>query len=124
MKLTDITKKQKVIEPFDYGSISNEQKKALEECASFIEQSNPTLAALIRHKFYIKDVKKVPIENSTFIKLAKEFKLNLSVQGWVSLQANEHNEETQIPIVSVTEDIKVFDEFLLFILKKYNVKSL
>ena len=53
-----------------------------------------------------------------------EFKLNLSVQGWVSLQANEHNEETQIPIVSVTEDIKVFDEFLLFILKKYNVKSL
>lgn len=124
MKLTDITKKQKVIEPFDYGSISNEQKKALEECASFIEQSNPTLAALIRHKFYIKDVNKVPIENSTFIKLAKEFKLNLSIQGWVSLQANEHNEETQIPIVSVTEDIKVFDEFLLFILKKYNVKSL
>lgn len=124
MKLTDITKKQKVIEPFDYGSISDEQKEALEECASFIEQSNPTLAALIRHKFYIKDVNRLPIENSTFIKLAKEFKLNLSVQGWNTLQANENNEETQIPIVGITEDIRVFDEFLLFVLKKYNVKSL
>ena len=123
MKLSDITKKQKTIEPFDYGSVSDEQKKALEECASLVEQSNPSLAALIRHKFYLKETKKIPLENSTFMKLAKEFRLNTSVQGWNTINATEDKEETHIPIVAITEDIRIFDEFLLFVLKKYNVKS-
>lgn len=123
MKLNDLTKKNddKRIEMFDYGSISDEQKKALNECANFLSTKHPDIAQTIRNKFYLVEPKKVKLETSNFLQLCKAANINYSLQGF-TLTRDEKEEEIQYPIVSITEDIRELERLLLFIVKKYGLE--
>ena len=124
MKLNDLTKKSedKRIEMFDYGSISDEQKRALNECANFLSIKHPDIAQTIRNKFYLVEPKKVKMETSNFLQLCKEANINWSLQGF-TLTRDEKEEEIQYPIVSITEDIRELERLLLFIVKKYGLED-
>lgn len=94
---------------FDYGSIKEEHKAAAEECAKLIEAENPSIASLIRERFKIIEPKRVPLESSEFYRVAKNFGINPSEQGYMVGPDGVH-----IPMVAVFGDIKQLDNFLQY----------
>ena len=92
---------------FDYNNITDDHKAAAEECAKLLEQSNPSLASIIRERFKIEEPKRIPIESSEFYKLATDFGLFPATQGYMV-----GPDGVQVPMVAVCGDIKKFDEFL------------
>jgi hypothetical protein len=92
---------------FDYGSISEEHKRAAEECAKLIEIENPQVAVLIRERFKIVEPKKIPLEESSFYNTAKSFGIVPSQQGYMVDPDGVH-----IPMIALFGDIKQLDRFL------------
>ena len=92
---------------FDYGSISEEHKRAAEECAKLIETANPYVSSLIRERFNIVEPKKISLEESSFYAAATAFGIVPSQQGYMVDADGVH-----IPMVAVCGDIKQLDKFL------------
>jgi hypothetical protein len=92
---------------FDYGSITEEHKRAAEECAKLIEVENPTLAKCIRERFEIIEPKKLPLEESSFYNAVRSFGITPSQQGYMVDPDGVH-----IPMIAIFGDVKQLDEFL------------
>ena len=122
IKLEDkIAKRNKVKEIFDYSSISDEQKKAIEEVVSILENNGQDiLAKNIGYKFELKEHTKVPPQSSVFVTLMKEFGLNANQQGWIMGEIDETGKETHYPIMDIQADIRVLDNFIMFVADKYD----
>jgi hypothetical protein len=103
--------KKNIIEPFDYGTISKEQKKTVEEVINLAQSAGHTLfAELLKNKFQIKERKKFDMKDSIFVKYAIENSINCAGQGYVD---NLNYDEKIYPIVAVCEDIRKLDNFIL-----------
>lgn len=122
IKLEDkVAKSVNIKEIFDYSSISDEQKKAIEEVVSILEDNGQDiLAKNIGYKFQLKEHTKVPPESSVFVTLMKEFGLNSHQQGWVMGEIDSEGKETHYPIMDIQADIRVLDKFIMFVADKYD----
>lgn len=122
IKLEDkVAKSINIKEIFDYSSISDEQKKAIEEVVSILEDNGQDiLAKNIGYKFQLKEHIKVPPESSVFVTLMKEFGLNSNQQGWVMGEVDSEGKETHYPIMDIQADIRVLDKFIMFVADKYD----
>ena len=122
IKLEDkLPKREKIKEIFDYSSISDEQKKAIEEVVSILENNGQDiLAKNIGYKFELKEHTKVPPQSSVFVTLMKEFGLNSIQQGWVLGEIDDEGKETHYPIMDMQADIRVLDNFIMFVADKYD----
>lgn len=101
----------KKIEPFDYGTISEEQKRTIEEVVNLAQNAGHSLfAELLKNKFQIKERKKFDMKDSIFVKYAIENGINCSGQGYID---NLNYDEKIYPIVAVCEDIRKLDNFIL-----------
>jgi len=96
-----------MIEMFDYGSIKEEHKAAAEECAKLVESTNAPVASLIREKFQIVEPKRLPLETSEFYKIATQFGLGVTPQGYMV-----GPDGVQVPFVAICAEITKFDDFL------------
>ena len=114
-------KKEKTIELFDYGSITKEHKKAVQEVIDLAKNSGHNLfAEFLKNKFQIVERKKINIDNSVFIKYAKINNMFCSVQGYIdNLNLNEPLE----PIISVTEPLSKFDKLIVSVIEAENKKN-
>lgn len=92
---------------FDYGDIKEEHKSAAEECAKLVEPVNPLVSSLIRERFKIVEPKRMPVEDSEFYKIAKEFGLGVATQGYMV-----GPDGVQIPMISFCAEITKCDAFL------------
>lgn len=110
-------KEEKIIEPFDYGNIKENEKKTVLEILNLINQS-PTdmslkmFAKFIEHKFQLKDVPRFDVMQTEFIQKALKIGLTPQIHGWVQSKTAE-NEDIQFPIVYFSADIKKFIELTL-----------
>lgn len=122
IKLEDkLQKRVNIKEIFDYSSISDEQKKAIEEVVNILEDNGQDLLAKnIGYKFELKEHTKVPPQSSVFVTLLKEFGLNSVQQGWVMGEVDSEGKETHYPIMDVQADIRVLDKFIMFVAEKYD----
>lgn len=106
----------KKIEPFDYGNISKEQQKTVEEIVNLAQSFGHTLfAELLKNKFQIKERKKFDIKDSIFVKYAIENNINCTGQGYID---NLNYDEKIYPVVAVCEDVRKLDNFILKIHEK------
>jgi len=122
IKLEDkLPKAVNITEIFDYSSISDEQKKAIEEVVNILDSNGQDmLAKTIGYKFQLKEHTKVPPEKSVFVTLMKEFGLSSNQQGWIMGEIDETGKETHYPIMDIQADIRVLDNFILFVADKYD----
>jgi hypothetical protein len=114
-------KKKKTIEVFDYGSITKEHKKAVQEVIDLAKSSGHDLfAEFLKNKFQIVERKKINLDNSVFVKYAKINNMFCSVQGYIdNLNLNEPLE----PIISVTEPLSKFEKLVVSIVDAENKKN-
>lgn len=118
MELKDVTvKKHKSL--FDYGDIKKEHKEAIVEAIDVLKNTGQEVsAALLEHKFKIKDNKKYNLNESVFVHLCKKFNMPISIQGYITKGVNEN--AVDYPIVLIQDEISKLDDFIAFI--KQNVK--
>jgi hypothetical protein len=113
--------KSKKIEPFNYGNITQEHKKAIEEVIVLAENAgHPLFADLLKNKFQIIERKKFNVDDSIFIKYAKENNIYCSAQGFID---NLNPEDPMIPVIGLCEDVKKLDNFVLKI-QENTIKSI
>ena len=115
MDIKDVkVKKHKKL--FDYGNITKENKQAIIEAINILNNTgNQMSAALLEHKFKIKDTKKYNLNNSIFIQLCKKFNIGYSTQGYITKGVDEN--AVDYPIVLIQDEISNLDEFITFIKK-------
>jgi len=115
-------KKEKTIELFDYGSITKEHKKAVQEVIDLAKNSGHNLfAEFLKNKFQIVEREKFNPDNSVFVKYAKINNLFCSVQGYVD---NLNLKEPLEPIISVTEPLSKFDKLIVSVIESQNKKEI
>ena len=101
-----------VIPLFCYRDLNKDHKSAAQECIRILSEFNqPMLIELIKNKFKLVEHKKFDLNNSEFIKKAKEVNITTSVQGYII----ENDIEYQV--IGITEDIRKLEEFVKLIKK-------
>lgn len=96
---------------FDYGSITDQHKEAVEEVANLARQmGNHTFAEFINHKFNVVEPKRFNLEDSEFYRFCKENEIKIFLQG--HCQDGIGPEAVHYPVVSITEDIRTMDAFV------------
>jgi hypothetical protein len=100
-----------VKQTFDYGSITDQHKEAVEEVANLARQmGNHTFAEFINHKFNVVEPKRFNVDDSEFYRLCKENGINMFLQGYH--QDGIGPDQIEYPVVSITEDIRTMDAFV------------
>jgi hypothetical protein len=91
----------KIIQPFDYGSLTEDHKRAAYEISKML---SPELAEAIKIKFQIKDIPEYDISE-----LNQKFKdkgIHYSIQGYALNSGKRH------PIICVQLDCRDWEKFL------------
>ena len=91
---------------FDYGNITEEHKRVVEEIVSLCDSlGNETLSELLKHKFKIVSRPRYDMESSTFVEKCRKNNIYCAIQGYVT-----DSDGIDYPIVSICEDIRKLNQ--------------
>jgi hypothetical protein len=98
---------------FDYGAITEEQKKAILEVMDLAKESgNEMFAEFIKHKFKIVEPLRIDHKESEFYKVCESHGIKVWLMGYVQDKGGLDPTEPSYPIVSVTEDIRKLENLI------------
>jgi hypothetical protein len=106
---------------FDYGNITEENKAAALEIATYLESKGlDDIANSIKVKFKIVEIPKYDLESSPIVMALKTAGIFCAVQGYV--QEGIEQDTIQYPLLSLNADIRHF-EALIPIIKSMEVSN-
>ena len=107
--------------PYDYGNITDSDKKVVSEIIDFLRQREQVPAGMIaeelKTRFNLVEIPMKKIEDSVWGQLTKDERLGQSVQGFRQA-TDENGEKVRIPHVGFSADLDYLDEFVNRLLKK------
>jgi len=115
-------KEKSELEPnYDYGSITDKDKKVVEEVISLIEARpgvpmNMVIAEL-KEKFELVNIPMMKVEDSVWHQLTKDERIGQSMQGFKQTTDSEGN-KIRIPHIGFSADLDYLDEFVNRLAKK------
>ena len=90
---------------FDYGKITDEQKKAAEEICLLLQTlGQPLLSDLIKEKFGIVQTPKYNIDEHEFVKACMQAELHCAIQGFVK----DGTGNIEYPVIAICDDSRKF----------------
>jgi len=106
---------------FDYGSITERDKKLIEEVIKLM-RSRPgvpgdMVVEELKQKFELEEIPMKKIEDSVWGQLTKDERLGQSIQGF-RLVRDEKGNKLKIPHVGFSADLDYLDEFINRLAKK------
>jgi hypothetical protein len=113
--------------PFDYGEITERDKKLIKEVVDIIktysnESSPEYLTKQIIEKFEIEEIPMKDYKQSLFWQFFGQEKLGVSMQGYREIR-DENGKKVRIPHLAMSSDLDYLDEMTeRFILKVKNLK--
>jgi hypothetical protein len=97
---------------FNYGDLKKEHKDAAIEIVELARQlGQDNLADTIAHKFQLVEPNKFKIEDSIFVQVCERAGFKYWIMGWVS--EGDGPDAVHYPIVSITEDVRKLDNFII-----------
>jgi len=106
---------------FDYGSISERDKKVVREIIDLMRQRDQVpcgmFAEELKTRFELVEIPMKKIEDSVWGQLTKDERLGQSVQGFRQA-TDEKGEKIRIPHVGFSADLDYLDEFVNRLVKK------
>ena len=100
---------------FDYGDISDEQKKVVKEIIDLMRAREQIpcgmFAEELKQKFQLEEIPMKKIEDSIWGQLTKNERLGQSIQGFRQV-VDENGEKVRIPHVGFSADLDYLDEFV------------
>tara|TARA_B100000085_G_C18333363_1_gene427199 strand:+ start:220 stop:660 length:441 start_codon:yes stop_codon:yes gene_type:complete len=106
---------------FDYGDVTDRDKKVVEEVIELIRQRPGVPGDMIieelKTKFQLVEIPLKKIEDSIWGQLTKDERLGQSVQGFRN-STDEHGNQIRIPHVGFSADLDYLDEFVNRLVKK------
>ena len=115
-------KEKSELEPnYDYGSITDKDKKVVEEVISLLEARpgvpmNMVIAEL-KEKFELVNIPMMKVEDSVWHQLTKDERIGQSMQGFRQTTDNDGN-KIRIPHIGFSADLDYLDEFVNRLAKK------
>lgn len=108
---------------FDYGSITEGQKSAVDELLVKLKQ-DPKISfvldddtiSTIKKDFKIVEIDKFDIEKSAFYQFAKQRNMYVPIQGWI--KEGMGKDAIEYPIISTSMDIREYDLMLNDLIQK------
>ena len=112
---------------FDYGSITDRDKRVVEEVITLIRQRqgvpNDMIVEELKTKFELVEIPMKKIEDSVWGQLTKDERLGQSIQGFRQT-TDESGKKFRIPHVGFSADLDYLDEFVNRLVKKVeNIKD-
>jgi hypothetical protein len=93
---------------FDYGSITEEHKKVIEEVIYLYKESKiENFDEFLKSKFQVELPPRFPIQDSLFVKFCKEHQFRCAIMGYAV-----DDEGVEYPVISITEDVRKLDNFV------------
>ncbi len=106
---------------FDYGSITDRDKKVVEEVITLLRQRqgvpNDMIVEELKTKFQLVEIPMKKIEDSVWGQLTKDERLGQSVQGFRQT-TDKDGKKVRIPHVGFSADLDYLDEFINRLVKK------
>ena len=106
---------------FDYGDISDEQKKVVKEIIDLMRARDQVpcgmFAEELKQRFQLEEIPMKKIEDSVWGQLTKDERLGQSIQGFRLIRDEEGN-KFRIPHVGFSADLDYLDEFVNRLVKK------
>ena len=106
---------------FDYGSITERDKKLIEEVIKLMRERpgvpSDMIAEELKQKFELEEVPMKKIEDSVWGQLTKDERLGQSIQGF-RLARDENGNKVKIPHVGFSADLDYLDEFVNRLVQK------
>lgn len=100
---------------YDYGSITKEHKKLVEEIIKILKQnsnlSTDDVIHSLREKFKIDLPPTLDIEKSLWHEFTKDYKLGTSIQGHIDTIID--NKKFRNPLIGFTADLQTLDRMLI-----------
>ena len=107
--------------PYDYGSITERDKKVVEEIIDLLREREQIPVSMIveelKTRFQLVEIPMKKIEDSVWGQLTKDERLGQSVQGFRN-STDEHGNQIRIPHVGFSADLDYLDEFVNRLVKK------
>lgn len=105
-----------VKQTFDYGSINDSHKEAVEEAANLArEMGHHLFAEYLVRKFNVVEPKRFDLDDSLFFQLCKENDIRPFLQGHRIEKTD--GEEIHYPVLSITEDVRTLDALVEKLMK-------
>jgi hypothetical protein len=106
---------------YDYGNITDSDKKVVREIIDFLRQREQVPVGMIveelKTRFELVEIPMKKIEDSVWGQLTKDERLGQSVQGFRQ-STDENGNRIRIPHVGFSADLDYLDEFVNRIVKK------
>jgi hypothetical protein len=100
---------------FDYGNITQEHKKAVEEVIKFFENNKQKSleenVLEIKHRFKIIDIPMMKYEDSLWYKFTKNERLGNSIQGF-RITTDKNGKKIKIPNIAFSSDLDYLDNMI------------
>ena len=109
--MVDTKDYDKLVEPFDYGSIKKEHLEAATEILRVLKEElrvSDLALEYIKLKFQIKEIPTYNIEDSKLYKAAKKANLYLPIVGHIV--EGTGLESKKYPVIGISEDIRKLDK--------------
>ena len=112
---------------YDYGSISDSDKKVVREIIDLMRDRSQVPCSMfaeeLKERFQLVEIPMKKIEDSVWGQLTKDERLGQSVQGFRQVTDDEGN-KIRIPHVGFSADLDYLDEFVNRLVKKIdNIKN-
>ena len=105
---------------YDYGDITEKDKKVVEEIIDFLRSREQVPISMVieelKTRFQLVEVPMKKIEDSIWGQLTKDEKLGQSVQGFKL--TTEDGKKVRIPHIGFSADLNYLDEFVNRLVKK------
>jgi|AntAceMinimDraft_5_1070358.scaffolds.fasta_scaffold08386_4 hypothetical protein len=103
---------------FDYGSITEQHKEAIQEVVDLATQSgNDVFAEFIKYKFQLIDPVRVDHKDTEFYKACAENDIHVWIMGYIQDGVGNDPSMPFYPVVSITEDIRKIEKLVEFLKK-------
>jgi len=106
---------------YDYGNITDSDKKVVREIIDFLRQREQVPVSMVaeelKTRFQLVEIPMKKIEDSVWGQLTKDERLGQSVQGFRQ-STDENGEKIRIPHVGFSADLDYLDEFVNRLVKK------
>lgn len=108
---------------FDYGSVTEGQKSAIEELLTKLKQDpkisfvlDDDTVSTIKKDFKIVEIDRFDIEQSVFYQFAKQRNMYVPIQGWIKEGVGK--DAIEYPIISTNMDIREYDKMMHDLIQK------
>jgi hypothetical protein len=114
-KITSNSEGIPISKNFDYGNITQEHKKAVEEIINFFENNKQKSLEEnileIKTRFKIIDIPMMKYEDSLWYKFTKNERLGNSIQGF-RITTDKNGKKIKIPNIAFSSDLDYLDNML------------